>query len=1022
MQLRTFTPYFILLLACFGTQNAFAQLPTAGKAYLSGQQEAMPLVSAGSGTVDVDFTTTMDGMVQVVVSGSFAGLSSPLATNISKGAHIHIGYPGRNGGIALSLNPTLAADSLSGTFQAAENTFTVDPADFAAAEPSALYVNLHTRNHPGGELRGTIYSRGTEGYYANLFGSNLVPSIITTAYGALALQLDGNTLTAAGSFTGLSDTLATRIAGGGHLHIGLPGENGAVDLRLTATLDDGRRSGVFRVADNTFTLTDDQAARVRQGGYYANLHSGTYPSGELRGQVLPMADQVFRAHLSGANEWPVVTSEASGQVIAHLSGNTLRLIGSFNDLSAPVAVNIGGGAHLHPAYAGSNGPVAVALKPNLMPDSLNGSFLLADNQYELSDEQRMAMLDRGIYLNIHSRMHPAGELRGQVLPESQAIFTAFLNGNQQNPTVGTRGRGMVKVEMMGDRMTATGSFSGLMSALNTSIAGGSHLHAGYPGQSGPVIYPLTAMQVDDDTSGVYTPDMNTFLLSGGRTDTLMDRFFYVNVHSLDYPAGEIRGNVLAEAESYFLAPLSGASQPMNLSTPATGMVAAEVTDTMVTLVGSFEGLESDFASSVAGGMHLHNAVAGSNGGIVTAINTELAGDLRSGTILADSNRLMLTMEQRDAMFNREVYANVHTAAYMAGAIRGQVLPLAGSYFHTTLSGANATTYVMSSAQGGLKMELIDNLLKVSGSVTMLEGDFDASIAGGAHLHLAPAGQNGAIALPLRASASEDLKSVTFAVDSNMFTISDSLVMDLYAGRLYANVHTSLVPSGEARGQVRNELNLPPMASAILNPMEGDTLRIEGGGNEPFTVTFAPTTDPNQDTVIYLWQLATDADFETVIFGGNGGRDTFFTADLNMLDMLLEENGVEVEDSVTLYHRVLASDGSNYTPGDAVSVRLVRGTVTSTQQFRPQGFSASVFPNPADRGGRLTYEVQTREAFSGRLYLYSSIGQLLQQRTVEIVPGDQRIPVDASALAPGQYFINLRHADGRMVHITRVVVH
>ena len=1022
MQSKTFTSLFVLLLACLATQNSFAQLPTSGVAYLSGQQEAMPIVTAGSGTVDVDFSNPVDGMIQVTVSGSFSGLSSPLATNISNGAHIHIGYPGRNGGIALSLNPTLATDSLSGTFAAADNTFTVAAADFAEAAPSALYVNLHTRNHPGGELRGTIYRQGTEGYYANLFGSNLVPSIITTAYGALALQLDGNTLTAAGSFTGLSDTLATSIAGGGHLHIGMPGENGAVDLRLTATLEDGRRGGVFRVADNTFTLTDDQAARVRQGGYYANLHSGTYPSGELRGQVLPMADQVFRAHLSGSNEWPVVTTQASGQVIAHLTGNTVRLLGSFRDLSAPVAVSIGGGAHLHPAYAGSNGPVAVALKPTIMPDSLGGSFLLADNEFELSDAQRAAMLDRGIYLNIHSRTHPAGELRGQVLPESQAIFTAFLNGNQQIPSVGTAGRGMVKVEMMGDRMTATGSFSGLMSPLNTSIAGGSHLHAGYPGQNGPVVYPLTAMQVDDDTSGVYTPDMNTFILTGGRTDTLTNRFFYANIHSLERPAGEIRGNVLAEAESYFLAPLSGASQPTHVTTAATGMVAAEVTDTMVTLIGSFKELESDFAASVAGGMHLHNNIAGSNGGIVTAINTEIAGDLRSGTILADSNHLMLTTDQRDAMFDREIYANVHTADYRGGAIRGQLLPLAGSYFHTTLSGTNATTYVMSTAQGGLKMELTDSTLKISGSVSMLEGDFDASIAGGAHLHLAPAGQNGAIVLPLNADANDDLKSVSFPVDSNTFTVSDSLVADLYAGRLYANIHTTTVPSGEARGQIRNELNLPPLVTSILDPLEGDTLNIEGGGSEQFTVTFAPTTDPDQDTVIYIWQLATDADFTTIIYGANGGRDTSVTADFSTLDLLLEDNGVEVMDSVTLYHRVLASDGSNYTPGDAMAVRLVRGTVTGTQQFRPEGFAASVFPNPADRGGELFYEIRTREAFTGRLYLYSAVGQLLQERTVDIVNGSQRVPVNGSGLAPGQYFVNLRHADGRMVHVTRVIVH
>ena len=1013
----------ITLLFAFATSAVvFAQVPAGGVARLSGQQEVLPVVTTGTGSVNVTFTEADNDMLEVVVTGSFEGLSSPVATSIRNGAHIHMAYPGRNGSIVLELAPQVDEDGLGGTFPEAQNTFMVPAADFAGAAPGMLYVNIHTQAYPMGEIRGTIVGAETEHFYANLFGSNEVPSRLSQASGAVVLQLDDeNTLTVAGSFMGLSDTLSTSIGGGAHLHIGLPGRNGDVDIPLAATTQDDDTSGVFTVAMNSFELTEDQAEALRSGRYYANIHSGAFPSGEIRGQVLPPADLLFRAHLSGSNEWPVVTTGASGQVLAHVAGNTLRLIGSFADLSAEVATSIGGGAHLHPGYAGQNGPVAVPLAPSLEEGNTSGTFAIAENTYELTDDQFEMMLDRGIYLNIHSTAHPAGEIRGQVLPESQAVFTAFLNGNQQIPSVTTAGRGLVKVELLGERMTVTGSFQGLMSDLNTAISGGSHLHAGYPGQSGPVIYPLAATQEGGDTAGVYLPADNTFLIGMGGVDTLMRRFFYTNIHSIEYPNGEIRGSVLAEAESYFLAPLSGASQPVGVPTQATGMLAVEVVDTNLTLVGSFSDLESDFAANVAGGMHLHQAIAGRNGDIIQAINTEIMEDMRSGEIHADSNRVTLSATNYDLMAQRRVYANVHTVDYRAGAIRGQVLPLAGSYFHTTFSGANATNYVMTTAEGGLKLELIDTTLRVSGAVSMLEGDYDASIRNGAHLHLAAAGTNGPIQIPLNPTVDEDLKGARFFVNNNTFPLSDTLLMALRDGLLYANVHTTTVPSGEARGQVRSELNLPPMATEILSPADGDSLALAGANTQAFRVTYAPTTDPDMDTVIYVWQLATDADFANVIFGANTGRDTFFETNFGTVATLLDSNAVSTDSTITLYHRVLASDGSNFTPGEGAALTLARDTIVGTRNVLPLDFAARVFPNPTTGTQDMNFEISTGEAFTGRLYFYSAVGQLISETVVDAQVGTRNYALTTSTVPSGQYFAILRRADGQILHAARISV-
>ncbi|WP_420460033.1 CHRD domain-containing protein [Neolewinella sp.] len=1011
---------------------AYGQSYGSGSAMLSGQQQVLPVATEARGTVDVQFSDVDDDdddedndQVQVTVSGSFSGLSSPVLTSLQGGGHIHIAYPGRNGDIIQPLVLTLAADSLSGTIDAEDNTYTIAAADLEDADVGAVYVNIHTRNHPGGEIRGDIVREDREAYYTNLFGSNQVPSVISTAHGALLLELeDDNTLVVSGSFSDLTSTYAASI--GSHLHLGLPGQNGPIDIALTPTItEDDSLSGIFRSEDNTIELDDDQVEALRAGRYYANIHSVEHPSGEIRGQVLPPADAILRAHLSGANEYPPVLTQAHGEVLGHVVGNTVRLIGSFFDLSSPRDTSVRGGTHLHAGYAGENGGIIKVVSATRLTvlDSLNGTVQLADNVIQLSDQERGLLLARGIYFNLHTTNHPMGEIRGQMLPESQAVFTAFLHGNQQIPSVITTGHGMVKVELMGTTMTATGSYTGLQSDLNTAIQGGAHLHPGYPGQSNSILYPLVvAADSAAARTGRFFPKANTISIPETQIDTLTDRFLYVNVHSLDHPMGEIRGQVLAEATSYFIAPLSGASQPEGVPTSATGMVATEVRDTMITLIGSFKDLDSDFDESRdQGGMHIHQAIAGSNGPILYPIATELDSTDRSGVVLADSNVIALEPIQLRALLDRELYYNVHTEDHPAGAIRGQALPLAQTFLHTTFSGANNTDYFNTTAQGGLKLELSDTMLMLSGSVTMLQGDFDYSVSGGAHLHLAPAGQNGDIIIPLSADTLNASKAAEFSVDSNTFNITMDQAMALRNGRMYANIHTTLVPSGEARGQIRGELNLPPDSTSILSPMDGDSLTLEGSNQQAFRVSYAPTTDPDGDTVIYVWQLAMDENFDSILFGANTGRDTFFETNFGTIATLLDSAGLAMDTNMTFYHRVLASDGSNYRPSEAVAISLNVGDIVGTRDFLPAGFGVKTYPNPLREGQAFTYQITTREAFRGRLMVFTQLGQLQQDINVTALVGEQNVGVDMSSLPAGTYFLMLRNSDGRLISTSRVVV-
>ena len=124
------------LLACTGllAGNALAQDLT-----LTGAQEVPPNTSTAVGTASIKVDA--DGNV----SGS---VSAP--TLQARTAHIHIGAPGMNGPILISLS---SGDP--GTFTVPEGA-KLTPDQMTAYKAGNLYVNVHTAEHPGGEIRAQL--------------------------------------------------------------------------------------------------------------------------------------------------------------------------------------------------------------------------------------------------------------------------------------------------------------------------------------------------------------------------------------------------------------------------------------------------------------------------------------------------------------------------------------------------------------------------------------------------------------------------------------------------------------------------------------------------------------------------------------------------------------------------------------------------------------------------------------------------------------------------------------------------
>lgn len=84
------------------------------------------------------------------VGGSYSGLSTPVATAIRGGVHVHMAAPGENGPIAFDLSNTAGTN---GTFQ---GEFELNDEQMQALMDGMLYVQLHTEMNNPGELRGTL--------------------------------------------------------------------------------------------------------------------------------------------------------------------------------------------------------------------------------------------------------------------------------------------------------------------------------------------------------------------------------------------------------------------------------------------------------------------------------------------------------------------------------------------------------------------------------------------------------------------------------------------------------------------------------------------------------------------------------------------------------------------------------------------------------------------------------------------------------------------------------------------------
>jgi CHRD domain len=154
------------------------------------------------------------------------------------------------------------------------------------------------------------------------------------------------------------------------------------------------------------------------------------------------AQEVRSERLLGGNENPPVISDGSGRFRAHFKGDLITFELRYNVASAQSDVLQ---AHLHIANPGNNGGIVVFLCSNIdntpegatqrdcppSPGEVTGDIVAGDVQAVSEGEppDEIVIIEAGdleglerlieqssVYVNVHSDVHPAGEVRGQMEP------------------------------------------------------------------------------------------------------------------------------------------------------------------------------------------------------------------------------------------------------------------------------------------------------------------------------------------------------------------------------------------------------------------------------------------------------------------------------------------------------------------------------------------------------------------------------------------------------------------------------
>lgn len=229
-----------------------------------------------------------------------------------------------------------------------------------------------------------------------------------------------------------------------------------------------------------------------------------------------------------------------------------------------------------------------------------------------------------------------------------------------------------------------------------------------------------------------------------------------------------------------IAKLSGQNEVPAVTTPGIGYATITFTDNFTTarIQCTVTGL-----SAAITGAHIHVGAEGTKGGVVFNLTNQVVNNKINSSFA-------ITKAQLKTMLEGGYYVNVHTTANPGGEVRGQLKLDAPESFIVVASAAEEVPTNSSAGQAlaSITYNPGNNIIAIKMLATDMTGPITA-----AHFHKAAVGVNGSVV--------QNLGTFLNGTTINTKFKAGTYIDDLRSGGLYLNLHTSMFPGGEIRGQI-----------------------------------------------------------------------------------------------------------------------------------------------------------------------------------------------------------------------------
>ena len=390
------------------------------KAIFSGSQEVPPVATPATGTAVL--TLTDDGLAYDI---TVEGLTSAITL-----AHFHNNYTGLSGGVVKTITASFTGNTATGVWTKTDPE-PLTPSLIADLLDGKLYLNVHTVNNGGGEVRGQISAESSSGFTGKLTGGQEVPPVPTAATGTGSFTLNEARTELKYNVTVEGLTSAIVLS---HFHNAPTGVNGGVVKTITSTFVGNTASGTWTSTDPE-PLTPTLVSELLAGRIYINVHTANFGSGEIRAQLRLTTGVGRTANFTGAQEVPPVATPATGTGSCVLTAAGVEYDATVTGLLGTLQL-----AHFHDAPPGANG--GVVKNDHLELRQQHGDRRMGSGRCRALDRRpdrplpdRRSVPERA-YLHVRERRDPRAAAfagRGRDRDAASAPVRTALEQNVPNP-------------------------------------------------------------------------------------------------------------------------------------------------------------------------------------------------------------------------------------------------------------------------------------------------------------------------------------------------------------------------------------------------------------------------------------------------------------------------------------------------------------------------------------------------------------------------------------------------------------